>query len=153
MILESTKTVAVVVAMHLFAGWMPRRLGPGEDWACVAVGLVFGVNAILYMAVIRWTDRIPLRAQLSALAPPVLACVPMVAAVAALERILAGAASPGLRLSVEVAAGAILFVPSAWLLAPGAAREFLGLLGSALRGATGARAVRARLRGASGSST
>jgi PST family polysaccharide transporter len=148
MILESTKTVAVVVTMHLFAGWMPRRFGPGEYWACAAVGIVFGVNALLYMVVIGWTDRIPLRAQVAALAPPVLACIPMVVAVAALERTLAGAARPCLRLAVEVAVGALVFVPSAWLLAPGAAREFVGLLG-----ATGARVLRARLRGAPESST
>jgi O-antigen/teichoic acid export membrane protein len=143
MILEIAKTVAVVVVMHLFAGWMPRRFGPGEAWACVAVGLVFAADAFLYMAVIRWTSRIPLRAQLAALAPPVAACVPMVLAVAALEGTLAGAAPPGLRLAVEVAVGAIVFVPSALLLAPGAAREFLALLSAALRGATGAPAARA----------
>jgi PST family polysaccharide transporter len=142
MILEIVKTVAVVVVMHLFAGWMPRRFGPGESWACVAVGLVFAADALLYMAVIRSTSRIPFRAQLAALAPPILACVPMVAVVAALEGILAGVAPPGLRLAVEIAAGAVVFVPSALLLAPGTSREFLALLAAALRGATGAPAVR-----------
>ena len=39
MLLETAKTVAVVVLMHLFAVWAARRLGAGEHWACAAVGV------------------------------------------------------------------------------------------------------------------
>jgi lipopolysaccharide exporter len=138
MILESVKTVGVVVMMHLAAVLAPRlsgggRLGAGEDWACVAVGLAFGLNALGYMAVLRKKDGIPVREQLAQVAPPMVACAPMVAAVTAVEHALEGAAPPGVRLLVEIAVGALVFVPSALVLAPGTARELVSLLRTALR--------------------
>ena len=132
MVLESAKTVGVVVLMHLFARWAPGGLGPAEHWACAAVGLVFGLNALAYLALLWKTDGIPLRAQLAALGPPVLACAPMVVVVSGLEHLLAGASPAGARLVIEVAAGALTFVPSALVLAPAATRELLALLGHAL---------------------
>src|SRR6185312_7374149 len=109
------------------------RFGEGQAWACVAVGLAFGLNALGYMWIIRRTEQISLRAQIAAVGPPLLACAPMVAIVVALERTLSGAAPPAVRLVVEVTVGALTFLPSAWLLAPGAARELVGLLRTALR--------------------
>ena len=139
MILELCKTVGVVTLMHLFAVGAPRVIGPGfgrfgagEPSACVAVGLAFGLNALGYMWTIQRKDAIAVSAQLAEVGPPLLACAPMVAAVMALERVLAGAAPAGLRLLIEVAVGGLVFAPSAWLLAPGTAREFVMLLGTAL---------------------
>jgi hypothetical protein len=119
--------------MHLFAGWAPRTLSAGEHWACAAVGLTFALNAFGYMWLFRKMDGIPLRAQLAEMGPPILACAPMVAVVVAIERALAATAPAGLRLVLEVAAGALTFVPSALVLAPGTSREFLSLLGQARR--------------------
>ena len=131
--------MSVLVLMHLFASGAPRLVGPGfgvfstgEPWACAAVGVAFALNALGYMWIFRKTERIPLRAQAAAVGPPFLACAPMVAIVVAMERTLAETTPPGARLFVEVAVGALAFVPSAWLLAPGAAREFIALLGNAL---------------------
>ncbi len=132
MMLESVKAVAVVLTMHLFASKAPRSIASGEAWACVAVGLVFGLNALAYMAVLRKTDGLSLRAQLAALGPPVLACAPMVLVVSGLEHLLAGSMPAGARLLIEVTAGALAFVPSALILAPSTAREFLSLVGTAL---------------------
>ena len=137
MVLETAKTAALVLLMHLFAAYAPRlaflgRFGTRECWACAAVGLVFALNSLSYMLVFKKkTDRLPLSAQLAELGPPVLACVPMVAAVVALRRLLP-AASPWLELPAEVAVGAAVFVPSAFLIAPAATRELVGLLRSAL---------------------
>ena len=143
MVLELCKTASVLVLMHVFAIGAPRLLGPGfgrfgrfgegEAWACVAVGLAFALNALGYMWMIRRTEKISLRAQIGAVGPPLLACAPMVGIVVGLERTLSGAAPPAVRLFVEVTVGALAFLPSAWLLAPGAARELVGLLRTALR--------------------
>jgi lipopolysaccharide exporter len=143
MILELCKTAGVVALMHAFAVGAPRllgagagRLGAGEPWACAAVGIVFALNALGYMWVIQKQDAIPVTTQLAQVAPPLVACAPMVVAVVALERALSGAAPAGVRLLVEVAVGALVFVPSAWALAPGTARELVALIGKAV-GTTG----------------
>jgi PST family polysaccharide transporter len=143
MILECGKPLALVALMHLFATYGPRlagpallgRLGTGEHWACAAVGVVFALNTLSYMVVFRRTDGLSLRVQLRAVAPPVLACVPMVAVVVAARAPLASLGLGALgRLLAAVGLGAAVFVPAAFLLAPAAARELLGLFRAALRG-------------------
>lgn len=146
MILEAVKPPALILLMHLAAVWGPRLAGPsvlgplgqGECWASASVGVVFTASSLAYMLVLRFADDIPLTRQLAAILPPLLATAPMAVAVVALERALAAAsvAAP-LRLAVEVSAGAAVFVPSAFLLAPAAARELLSLL----RAARGRRAA------------
>lgn len=141
MILEGAKPFVLVATMVLFAKLGPRlagpdvlgRLGTGECWACAAVGLVFALNSFSYMCVFKRIDGLSLSAQLAELLPPVFACVPMVAAVAGLEHTLAASGvRPILRLVTEVGAGAAVFVPSAFVLSPATAREFVGLLRAAL---------------------
>lgn len=139
MILETVKTAGVVLMMHLFARYAPRLVGPdhgvwsrGEPWACISVGLVFTLNAGAYLWTFKKTDGIPLAAQLAELAPPILACAPMVAAVLGVERLLATSMQPGARLVVEVAVGALVFVPSAFLIAKTASRELCALVATAL---------------------
>ena len=141
MILESTKPVALIVLMIVFATLGPRvagpdvlgRLGTGESWACAAVGVVFALNSLSYMWVFKRTDGLSLSAQLAELLPPVMACVPMVAAVVVAERALGAAGCPPVvRLLVEIGVGAAVFVPSAFVLAPSTSREFVALLRAAL---------------------
>jgi PST family polysaccharide transporter len=105
------------------------------------VGIAFALNALGYMAIFKVTDGLPLRAQVAALAPPMVACVPMVVAVALFERAFAASLPAGVRLAAEIALGALTFVPSAWVLAPGTSREFLTLIGTALRARRGGAAV------------
>jgi hypothetical protein len=128
--------------MHLAAVWGPRLAGPsaigslgaGECWASAAVGVVFTASSLAYMLVLRFADGIPLGKQLAAVLPPLVATAPMALIVAALERALrtAAVAAP-IRLAVEVLAGALIFVPSAFLFAPAASRELLALLRAARR--------------------
>jgi lipopolysaccharide exporter len=140
MILESLKTVSVVGMMLLFARLAPRFSTPGEPWACAAVGLAFGLNALGYMAIFKVTEGLPLRAQLAEMGPPVVACAPMVAAVALFERTFHADVPAAARLGVEVALGAAVFVPSAFVLAPETTRELLRLLGK-IRGRRGGAAA------------
>jgi PST family polysaccharide transporter len=60
---------------------------------------------------------------------PLLACVPMVLAVLAVRQGLAmtGLHVRGLALGAEILAGALAFVPSAFLIAPGPARQLIAL--------------------------
>lgn len=141
MILESVKPVALVLLMSTFAVLGPRlagpeilgRLGEGPSWACVAVGLVFALNAWSYMVVFKRAFGLTLTAQIKALAPPILASIPMAMVVTAAERALSSLhTAPILRLAAEIGLGAAVFIPSAFVVAPGAAREFMGLLGAAL---------------------
>ncbi len=134
LLLEAGKTAAVVVLVPLSAAlarW--AGVGAGEHWACGAVCVAFGLSALGYLYVLEKLQHISLRAALVELAPPVIACAPMVVAVLLAQRWLAGTPMPGtLRLAVLVALGGVVFVPSALVVAPGASREFLRLLAGAL---------------------
>ncbi|APR88148.1 Succinoglycan biosynthesis transport protein exoT [Minicystis rosea] len=153
MILETAKPFVLVGLMHVFALYGPRILGPsvigrlgaGEQWACAAVGVVFALNSLSYMLVFRRTDGLSLTTQLRDLAPPLVACAPMVAAVIAVQAPLAHLhINPVVKLGIAVGVGAAVFIPSAFIVAPRAAREFISLLGAAMakrRGCTEATVV------------
>jgi PST family polysaccharide transporter len=139
MILESLKTVAVVAGMHVFATAAPRVFGPGtppvgtgEMAACAAVGIVFALNALSYMALLVRPLGVSLRAQLREVTRPLIACIPMVVAVVAFESAFAASVPAGLRLGAEVVLGALVFIPSALVLARGASLEMLALLRATL---------------------
>lgn len=141
MLLETAKPIALIALMHVFAVYGPRIAGPavlgplgsGEVWACAAVGVVFALNSCGYMVVLARIEGISLSSQLASIAPPIVACAPMVLAVVAIERALVGArVAASARLGIEVLAGALVFVPSAFVLARGASLEFLRLARVAL---------------------
>jgi len=127
MLLEITKTCGLLAAIVLLG-----RLGP--LWACAAVGIAFALGSFGYFWIIRGTDGLPLRAQILPLLPPLLACAPMVLAVLAARRGIAalGGAPATLDLAAELLVGALVFVPSALLLAPTASRDLIGLLRTVL---------------------
>jgi PST family polysaccharide transporter len=140
MIIESLRTIGVIVLMFAFGRYAPRLVGPGlgawsrgEHWACASVGLTFGLGSLGYMWVLQKRDGITLGAQLRELLPPIVACVPMAIAVVTVQRWLAaGDMRPGLRLAVEVVTGVVAFVPSALLLARRTSLEFIELVENAL---------------------
>jgi lipopolysaccharide exporter len=127
MLLEITKTAGLMVAIALLG-----RLGP--LWACAAVGIAFALSSFGYFWVIRGTDGLTLREQILPLVPPLLACAPMVLAILAVRRgiVTLRITSGAVALLAELLAGALIFVPSALLLAPSASRDLLGLLRTAL---------------------
>lgn len=136
LLLESLKTAAVVGMIPLSAAFARRvGFGAGEHWACAAVGLAFGLSALSYLYVFKKLDGIPLGASVAELSPPVLACLPMLAAVLVAQRWLSGTGlSGGVRLGALVILGGATFVPSALVVAPRTSREFLRLLAGAVSG-------------------
>lgn len=102
-------------------------------WACAAVGIAFAMDSLAFMWVIRRVDAIPLRTQILPLLPPIVACVPMVLAVLGLRHLIEGVAiAKGLKLTLETLVGALVFVPSALVLAPSSSQDFIKLLKHAL---------------------
>ncbi|HXX68282.1 MAG TPA: oligosaccharyltransferase, partial [Polyangiaceae bacterium] len=104
------------------------RLGP--LWTCGAVGIAFGLHALASMWVVRALDGISIVRLAARCAAPLLACLPMVAAVLAVRVALGHVVSipRGVGLVAEVLAGALAYVLSAMLLARPLAREVLDLL-------------------------
>lgn len=151
MILETARMIGIVTFMSAFIR-VGMLWGPGHAvrWACASVVVVFGLSALSYMWSIRKLDGVSLRDQMLPLLPPILACVPMIAAVVGARRIITRFGllvfgSPEVhgtldqirifspRLFVEIAVGALVFVPSALLLAPRASRELMDLVRDGLR--------------------
>jgi len=98
----------------------------GLYWACAAPGVAFTVHSLIGIAAVRWTSGVSGTGMLSAMIRPILATVPMIAAVLAVRAALDGTA-PAVGLLAEIAAGAIVYVPCAFLFARGAAKELLGI--------------------------
>jgi len=105
----------------------------GPVWACAGVGIGFTSQALMYFYMLK-KDGVSMPAVCGAVFRPLLPCLPMVAAVFAtrigLEHI--GIDKPLYLLLAEISVGAIVFVPAAFLLSGRIARDFLGLLKSAL---------------------
>jgi len=147
MVLEITKPISLLGLIYLFqnldkvaafAGLpglahalsLDHRL---ELLACGAVGLTFTLNSLGFFWTIKNLDSVSLRAQILPLLPPVVACIPMVLAVLAVRHGMGGMVLPNvLRLALETLVGAIIFLPSALILAPRSSRELINLLKQAL---------------------
>ena len=121
--------LAALVGLLLTLG----RAGPLH--ACVAVGVAYGLHALASIAVVHALDGVTVRAFVTRCAPPLVACIPMAAAVLASRHLLAshGGAAPGVGLVVEVLAGAWVYVAAAVLLAGTASRDLLALARMTLR--------------------
>ena len=120
-------------ALLLGAMWLLGRLG-GPLWACVGVGLGFGGYALAGLAMAARIGGVSATAVLAGLAPPLVACAPLVAAVLAARfgmRML-GVQGPVLLVGVELLVGATAFVAAALVTAPTLSREFLRVIGTTL---------------------
>jgi lipopolysaccharide exporter len=109
------------------------RLGP--LWTCTAVGVVFIWRALANMWVLRASDGIPLRSFLRQLAPPLIACAPMILAVLGARwglGYLGLKQQPALALVGETVVGALAYVASALVIAPATSHELLRLTRLAL---------------------
>jgi PST family polysaccharide transporter len=106
----------------------------GPHVAAAGVGLGFTLHALASMALIQKSDGVPMTHMLRAMAGPLLACVPMVAAVLAVRHSLdLTGRAPVPSLVLEVLAGALVYLGSCMLVARGASRDFLGLLRDSFR--------------------
>jgi lipopolysaccharide exporter len=149
--LETARMIGIVVLMHLCTLAALAFVGPARAvlFACASVVTVFSLSAFTYMLAIRELDRVPLIDQIRPILSPVVACIPMALAVYGVREALAlgHLLTPdhplltkldhvriyGPRLLLEIVVGAVVFVPSALLLAPGASRELLALVRDALK--------------------
>ncbi|MCG8417638.1 MAG: oligosaccharide flippase family protein [Proteobacteria bacterium] len=104
------------------------RFGP--LWVCMAVGLTFAVNAAASMAICAIMDGISPKALVHNFFRPLAACGPMVLAVLGCRHGLRaiGIDIPILSLCLEIAAGALVYLPAAFAFAPAIARDFVELL-------------------------
>lgn len=147
MVLEVTKTISLLALIVIFQNlyrianvvgmpWLtPLFMLKSYAWlyACGAVGVAFAANSLGFMWVIKRVDNLSLRTQILPLLPPILACIPMVVAIVAVRHgLLAYSLAKSIRLCIELLVGAIVFVPSALLIAPATSRDLLGLLREAL---------------------
>jgi lipopolysaccharide exporter len=103
----------------------------GILWACGAVGVAFVLRTLALLVAVKRIDGIPLHRFLVPLLRPLAACVLMVAAIALARPGLAGL-TPLIRLFVEVALGAAVYLAGARLIFRSAAVEFLGLVRSGI---------------------
>ena len=126
-VLMGLEVVKVAVLFSMLVG-----LGQlGVLWACGAIGAAFGLHALLSLWIIQRLDAVPMGRLLRPYLGPILACVPMVGAVLGV-RILLGVAT-WWSLIVEILVGAVVYVPSAFLLAGPIARDFLQLIQKVVR--------------------
>ncbi|WP_437914903.1 oligosaccharide flippase family protein [Sorangium sp. So ce302] len=123
MVLEWLKVAAIVGGIALLG-----TIG-GVLWACAGVGVAFGVHALASLWVVKRADGVPYMRLLRPLVRPLVACVPMVAAVLAVRYGMRSLHDlpRGCRLGAEVVVGGLAFVASALVIARQASRDFLQL--------------------------
>ncbi|MEZ4445209.1 MAG: oligosaccharide flippase family protein [Polyangiaceae bacterium] len=123
-VLETVKAILVLSLIYVLGHW-------GILWACTAIGVAFGFQAIASHYSVHRVDHLSMWALTKPYLPPLLACVPMVGGVLGV-RVLIGRAT-WWSLLVELAAGAAVYVASAFIVAGPQARDLLHLLRGAVR--------------------
>lgn len=122
MLLEGSKLLLLVVVMITLGRVSPL-------WACAAVGVAFGAHTVASLWVVDRAEKLPIREIVMTMLAPVLACIPMVVAVEAMRHGLhtLGIHSAFIGLGLEMLAGALVYIPSALLIAPNTSRDLLAL--------------------------
>ncbi len=104
-------------------------------WACGAVGLAFGLHSLASMFVVSRDDAVSVWTLLGRCAPPLLATLPMAAAIygvrVAMER--TGGVPPIAGLAIELVTGGVAYIVSALVLARTTARDFTTLVRDAIQ--------------------
>ncbi|MFO0615975.1 MAG: oligosaccharide flippase family protein [Polyangiaceae bacterium] len=136
MLLEIIK-VGLIVGSMLLLTFVSRKAGLDEKHVPIAaaagVGVGYGLNAVFYLWSLR-SEGIAFRAVVKPVIGPLLACLPMVAAILAVRFGFTFTKVPNwARLIAEITLGGLIYVPSALVIARTSARDFLGLLRNVLR--------------------
>ncbi len=123
---EFVKLFALAGGLMLFAPY-------GPVWGCAGVGIGFTSQALIYFYMLN-RDGVSMPALCSSVFRPLIPCIPMVGAVFATRYGLnsMGVHTPLVLLLAEIAVGAIVFLPCAFIFAGDIARDFLGLIKRAL---------------------
>jgi lipopolysaccharide exporter len=103
-------------------------------FTCAAVGVTYGIHMLASLYCVRRIDGVALSRSLRSLAPALLACAPMVAAVLGTRQLLAMSTGVAafLRLGLEVLAGGLVYLVFAWIFAPRSSRDLLLRVSEAL---------------------
>jgi PST family polysaccharide transporter len=126
MALELLKLFALLVAIATIG-----RAGP--LWTCGAVGVAFALHTLASLWAVRRADGIPMASSLGALAPPLLACIPLLAAAVAMRLVLeAAGVAPLTALILETLAGAVAYLTAVWFVAREPVRELISRVSEAL---------------------
>ncbi|MBK8251904.1 MAG: oligosaccharide flippase family protein [Polyangiaceae bacterium] len=140
MVLEWLKAIGITIFIFV-VGHSLRAFSPDADthwgplFACVAVGVVQALSTLSYQIAAARAGGFPARHVIMPVFRPLLACVPMVAGVLLVRLAIGPVQSKShliLRLLAEIAAGGLVFVGSAWMIARSASRELLGLVKTAM---------------------
>lgn len=128
MVLGIMRTIVVLGSLAVLGA-----LG-GPLWACVGVGLGFAAYAFAGIVVACRLERMSPWPLMRGLRGPLLACLPLVAAVLGARAALAaaGVVAPLAYLAAELLAGAAAYVAGALVLAPAVSRELLMVLRTTL---------------------
>ncbi len=128
MVLEVVKLVVLLGTMYVLA----RAAGPVA--ACGAAGVAFALHALASLWAVHRIDQVRFGAVVLGCLRPLVACVPMVAGVLAVRRMMPQPdVVPGVRMIVELAVGMLAYVASVFVVAGDAARELLRLVADVVR--------------------
>jgi lipopolysaccharide exporter len=113
---------------------------PTPVWASTSVGVAFGAHSLAMVLGVAYLDKIAPARFAPGFIGPLAASAVMAAAVLGVRHGLSwlGVDSTLASLLVEIAVGAVVYVPAALVLAPGTARDLLSLLRSTYGRASGA---------------
>jgi lipopolysaccharide exporter len=107
----------------------------GPVWTAASVGIAFGGQALVTIALVIFTDAVPAWPLVSAVLRPLAACGVMAGAVLGTREAMValGVDAPRTLLSIEIVVGAVTYVVAAFVLAGPTARDFLQLLRRAFK--------------------
>lgn len=106
----------------------------GPSGACVGAGVGFAIHSTLTIALAGRVADLPARDYLLGVLRPLLPCIPMFLGVVALQRGLAAAGTPLVAsLVLQILAGAVLYIASAFVLVRSDVDELLRLARDAIR--------------------
>ena len=97
------------------------------NWACVGGCIGYALHSIVTIVLAGWICKYSISAYLIGVARPLLPCIPMFFGVLGLQHVLHGHIPGVLSLVIQVIAGAVIYVISAFILVRPAVRDILRL--------------------------
>ncbi|MBW2736453.1 MAG: hypothetical protein JRH20_29045, partial [Deltaproteobacteria bacterium] len=120
---EITKVTMLLASLYVASHF-------GVLWACLGVGVAFTIHAAGAVLSVKLTDDVPFWRLIGGLVPQLIACLPMAGAVFGVRYALRnyGFEANAFTLALEILAGGIAYVPSAFIFAPTATKDFISVL-------------------------
>ncbi len=133
--ITSIARAVLLLGLVALLGWLG-----GPVWACAGVGAGYALHSVITVALTARVTSLSARAYFLNVLRPLLACVPMFVAVAALRIFLTERHAPvALSLAAQIVCGAVVYSGAAFALAGANVRELIRLgRGGSPSGATGA---------------